>query len=104
MDGGVITDAQPEIAENGEAIVSMQMDEYGSNIFKSTTGSNIGRSVAIVLDGYAKSWPTVMGEISNGRCIISGNFTLNEVRDLANVLKSGKLHLEFNIVEIEKLN
>lgn len=98
MDGGVITDAQ-QVIDNGEVKVSMAMNADGANIWRATTGSNKGRSVAIVLDGYAKSWPTVNDEIPNGRSEISGNFTVNEGQDLANVLKSGKLPAPAHITQ-----
>ena len=98
MDGGVITDAQ-QVLDNGEVKVSMSMNADGANIWKATTGNNIGRSVAIVLDGYAKSWPTVNDEIPNGRSEISGNFSVNEGQDLANVLKSGKLPAPAHITQ-----
>tara|TARA_B100000683_G_scaffold6256_1_gene6953 strand:- start:1712 stop:4582 length:2871 start_codon:yes stop_codon:yes gene_type:complete len=98
MDGGVITDAQ-QVIDNGEVKVSMAMNPDGANIWRATTGSNKGRSVAIVLDGYAKSWPTVNDEIPNGRSEISGNFTVNEGQDLANVLKSGKLPAPAHITQ-----
>ena len=98
MDGGVITDAQ-QVIDNGEVKVSMAMNADGANIWRATTGSNKGRSVAIVLDGYAKSWPTVNDEIPNGRSEISGNFSVNEGQDLANVLKSGKLPAPAHITQ-----
>lgn len=98
MDGAVITDAQQAI-EKGVVKVSMTMNSDGTNIWKTTTGSNIGKSVAIVLDGFAKSWPTVNGEIPNGRSEISGDFTVNEGQDLANVLKSGKLPAPAHITQ-----
>tara|TARA_B000000532_G_C18877015_1_gene411151 strand:+ start:3479 stop:6538 length:3060 start_codon:yes stop_codon:yes gene_type:complete len=98
MDGGVITDAQ-QVIDNGEVKVSMAMNADGANIWRATTGSNKGRSIAIVLDGYAKSWPTVNDEIPNGRSEISGNFTVNEGQDLANVLKSGKLPAPAHITQ-----
>jgi len=98
MDGGVITDAQQTI-DNGQVKVSMSMNPDGANIWRTTTGSNKGRSVAIVLDGYVKSWPTVNDEIPNGRSEISGDFTVNEGKDLANVLKSGKLPAPAHITQ-----
>ena len=98
MDGGVITDAQ-QVLDNGEVKVSMSMNADGANIWRATTGNNKGRSVAIVLDGYVKSWPTVNDEIPNGRSEISGNFTVNEGKDLANVLKSGKLPAPAHITQ-----
>ena len=98
MDGGVITDAQ-QVIDNGEVKVSMVMNSDGANIWRATTGFKQGRSVAIVLDGYTKSWPTVNDEIPNGRSEISGDFTVNEGQDLANVLKSGKLPAPAHITQ-----
>ena len=98
MDGGVITDAQ-QVLDNVEVKVSMSMNADGANIWRATTGNNKGRSVAIVLDGYVKSWPTVNDEIPNGRSEISGDFTVNEGKDLANVLKSGKLPAPAHITQ-----
>ena len=103
MDGSVISDANSFI-DDGQVRISMSMNADGANIWKTTTGSNIGRSVAIVLDGYVKSWPTVNSEIPNGRSEITGNFTVNEGKDLANILKSGKLPAGFDIVQIRKSN
>ena len=68
-------------------------------MWRNMTGNNIGRSIAIVVDGYVKSWPTVNDEIPNGRSEISGNFTVNEGQDLANVLKSGKLPAPAHITQ-----
>ena len=98
MDGGVITDAQ-QVIDNGDVKVSMSMNADGANIWRATTGSNKGREVAILLDGYAKSWPTVNDEIPNGRSEISGNFSVTEGQDLANVLKSGKLPAPAHITQ-----
>ena len=106
MDGGVITEAQ-QVLDNGVVKVSMNMNADGANIWKAATGrasaskgeDGRGKSIAIVLDGYAKSWPTVNDEIPNGRSEISGSFTVNEGKDLANVLKSGKLPAPAHITQ-----
>tara|TARA_B100000902_G_scaffold400059_1_gene475360 strand:+ start:14101 stop:17046 length:2946 start_codon:yes stop_codon:yes gene_type:complete len=90
MDGGVISDAIQTVDGN-EVLVSMNMNADGANKWRNVTGKNKGRSIAIVLDGYVKSYPTVNEEIPNGRSQISGDFDINEGKDLANVLKSGKL-------------
>ena len=60
---------------------------------------NIGKSIAIVLDGFVYSYPTVQSEISGGRSSISGDFSVNEAKDLANILKSGKLPAPARIIE-----
>ena len=106
MDGGVITEAQ-QVLDNGVVKVSMNMNADGASIWKAATGraaaskgaDGRGKSIAIVLDGYAKSWPTVNDEIPNGRSEISGSFTVNEGKDLANVLKSGKLPAPAHITQ-----
>ena len=98
MDGGVISDAF-QVLDEGKVKVSMAMNLDGTNIWKNTTGSNIGKSVAIVLDGFAKSWPIVNDEIPTGRSEISGDFSVNEGQDLANVLKSGKLPAPAHITQ-----
>ena len=99
MDGDAITNVHPFIDENGLACVSISMNAKGTNIWKNMTGDNIGRSIAIVKDGYAKSWPTVNAEISNGRSVIRGDFTFNEVQDLANGFNSRRLPIKFRILD-----
>ena len=100
MDGDVITDARQDFGQfNGTPEVSMTMNAEGSRAWKRLTGENIGKSVAIVLDNYVYSFPTVQAEISGGRSQITGNFTINEASDLANILKSGKLPAPARIIE-----
>ena len=77
----------------------MEMNAEGAKQWKRLTAENIGKSVAIVLDGYVYSYPTVQAEIAGGRSSITGNFTLNEAKDLANILKSGKLPAPARIIE-----
>ena len=77
----------------------MSMNQEGAKLWKRLTAENLGRSVAIVLDGYVYSFPTVQSEISGGRSSITGNFTVNEAKDLANILKSGKLPAPARIIE-----
>ncbi|NOU15960.1 MAG: protein translocase subunit SecDF [Bacteroidales bacterium] len=102
LDGGVITDARDEIADKkGASEVSMSMNAEGSRIWARLTGDNVGRCIAIVLDNYVYSSPTVNGEIKGGRSSISGSFTINEAKDLANVLKSGKLPAPAKIIQEE---
>ncbi|MBT3622387.1 MAG: protein translocase subunit SecD, partial [Flavobacteriales bacterium] len=81
------------------AEVSMEMNAEGAKQWKRLTAENISKSVAIVLDGYVYSYPTVQAEISGGRSSITGNFTVNEAKDLANILKSGKLPAPARIIE-----
>lgn len=97
--GDLVSDARQDYDQNGQVEVSMSMNSEGAKIWKKLTGDNIGRSIAIVLDDYVYSYPTVNGEIPSGRSSISGNFTVAEAQDLANVLKSGKLPAPARIVE-----
>ena len=92
LEGDVVTDARQEFGQfNANPEVSMTMNSEGAKQWKRLTAENIGKSVAIVLDGFVYSFPTVQSEISGGRSQITGNFTINEAKDLANILKSGKL-------------
>ena len=84
---------------NANPEVSMTMNSEGAKQWKRLTAENIGKSVAIVLDGFVYSFPTVQSEISGGRSQITGNFTINEANDLANILKSGKLPAPARIIE-----
>lgn len=100
LDGSVIVDANADYAQNSSAsVVNMEMDEEGSQIWARLTKDNIGRSIAIVLDDYVYSYPNVEGEIVGGRSVISGRFTVQESKDLANVLKSGKMPAPAHIVQ-----
>lgn len=100
LDGGVITDARDAISDaKNRAEVDMTMNAEGAKIWKRMTSENIGRSIAIVLDGYVYSFPTVQSEIGGGRSQITGDFTINEAKDLANVLKSGKLPAPARIIQ-----
>ncbi|HJB84561.1 MAG TPA: protein translocase subunit SecDF [Candidatus Alistipes merdigallinarum] len=92
LDGGVVVDAREQYAQHGSsAEVSMIMNPSGARTWARLTADNVGKCIAIVLDGYVYSAPVVHGEITGGQSSISGQFTINEARDLANVLKSGKL-------------
>ena len=100
MEGDVVTDAVQSFGQfASSAEVSMEMNAEGAKQWKRLTAENIGKSVAIVLDGYVYSYPTVQSEISGGRSSITGNFTVNEAKDLANILKSGKLPAPARIIE-----
>jgi SecD/SecF fusion protein len=99
LTGEVITDARPDFDENGRPSVSMQMNATGAKVWKRLTGENINRRIAIVLDGYVYSAPNVIGEIPNGSSQITGSFTIEESKDLANILKAGKLPAPTRIVE-----
>ncbi len=100
MEGDVVTDADQVYGQfSSSPEISMSMNQEGAKMWKRLTAENIGRSVAIVLDGYVYSFPTVQSEISGGRSSITGNFTVNEAKDLANILKSGKLPAPARIIE-----
>ena len=100
LDGGVVTDARVQYGNTGgNPEVSMSMNAEGANIWARMTKDNIGKQIAIVLDGMVYSYPTVNGEIAGGSSQITGNFTLEEAEDLANVLKSGKLPAPATIIQ-----
>ena len=100
LDGGSVTDARVSYGNTGgNPSVSMSMNAEGANVWARLTKDNIGKQVAIVLDGMVYSYPTVNSEISGGSSEISGNFTLEEAEDLANVLKSGKLPAPATIIQ-----
>ncbi len=101
LDGGSITDARAQLSNSGRAEyeVSMTMNAEGATTWAHLTKDNIGRQVAIVLDGLVYSYPTVQSEISGGSSQITGRFTEEEAEDLANVLKSGKLPAPATIVQ-----
>ena len=102
LDGSVVTDARVDYDSRrgaGTPGVSMTMNAEGANIWARLTKENIGRQVAIVLDGTVYSYPTVQTEISGGSSSITGNFSIEEATDLTNVLKSGKLPAPATIVQ-----
>lgn len=100
LDGEAITNASLDYGQTGaRAGVSMVMSSEGGSVWARLTKENIDKSIAIVLDGYVYSFPTVQNEITGGRSQISGNFTVAEATDLANVLKSGKLPAPARILE-----
>jgi SecD/SecF fusion protein len=100
LSGDGIADANKDFGQFGASPeISMMMTPEGSNIWKKLTGDNVGKSIAIVLDDYVYSFPTVQGEIAGGRSSITGNFTIQEAEDLATVLKAGKLPAPARIVE-----
>lgn len=99
LTGEVITDARQSYDQRTAPAVSMSMNSQGARIWKRLTGDNIGKRIAIVLDDYVYSAPNVQSEIPNGQSIITGNFTLEEAQDLANVLKAGALPARTRIVE-----
>ena len=100
LEGDVITDARADFSQiSAYANVSMSMNAEGAKAWQRITKDNIGKSVAIVLDGYVYSFPTVQNEIAGGNSQITGNFTVEEAKDLANTLKSGKMPAPARIIE-----
>ncbi|MDR0892976.1 MAG: protein translocase subunit SecDF [Mediterranea sp.] len=99
LEGDVITDAKDEFNTYSKPIVTMAMNNDGARRWAQLTKANIGHSVAIVLDNYVYSAPTVNSEITGGRSEISGHFTPEQTKDLANVLKSGKMPAPAHIVQ-----
>ncbi|HOK73527.1 MAG TPA: protein translocase subunit SecDF [Bacteroidales bacterium] len=99
LDGSVITSARPTTGVIASDIkVEMSMNAEGAKTWARLTRENIGRCIAVVLDGYVRSWPRVTTEITGGNSEITGNFTLEEAQDLANILLSGKLPAPARIV------
>ncbi|MEN7551205.1 protein translocase subunit SecDF [Rapidithrix thailandica] len=99
LTGEVVDDARHSFDEYGRPSVSMSMNVTGAREWKRLTGKNIGRQVAIVLDELVCTAPVVNQEIPSGSSEISGNFTVEEAKDLANILKAGKLPAPTRIVE-----
>ena len=99
LDGDVISDARSDFNQVGQPVVSMVMKDEAARKWAKITGSNVGKSIAIVLDDVVYSAPNVNDEITGGRSEISGNFTVEEAKDLANILKSGKLTAPANMVQ-----
>lgn len=100
LGGDVVTNARADQGQQGSAWeVTMTMNSAGSSRWSTITGAEIGKSIAIVLDNYVYSAPTVNGRIDGGRSSITGNFTPQEAQDLENVLKSGKMQAGVRIVQ-----
>jgi len=102
LEGDVITDAKDEFNQiTGQPEVSMTMNSDGARRWAELTKANVGKAIAIVLDGVVYSAPRVNGEISGGQSSISGNFTIQDTKDLANTLKSGRMPAPAHIVQEE---
>ncbi len=100
LGGDVVTNARADQGQQGSAWeVTMTMNSAGASRWSTITGAEIGKSIAIVLDNYVYSAPTVNGRIDGGRSSITGNFTPQEAQDLENVLKSGKMQAGVRIVQ-----
>ena len=100
LEGDVITDAKDEFDQNyGHPSVSMSMNSDGARRWAALTKANVGKAIAIVLDGVVYSAPRVSGEITGGNSQITGNFTIEDTKDLANTLKSGRMPAPARIVQ-----
>lgn len=100
LDGSVITDAVGQYGQTGSAAeVSMSMNATGAKVWARLTADNVGRYIAVVLDGYVYSCPIVNGEITGGHSQITGDFTIAEAKDLANILQSGRLPAPAQIIQ-----
>ena len=99
LEGDVVVDASDKFDQYGKPAVNMSMNSDGSRRWAQLTKQNIGRSIAIVLDDYVYSAPRVNSEITGGNSEITGNFTPEQSKDLANVLKSGKMPAPAHIVQ-----
>ena len=99
LEGNAITDAKADFDQYGKPEVSMSMNNDGARVWANLTKNNIGKAVAIVLDGVVYSAPNVMSEINGGNSQITGNFTTEDTKDLANVLKGGKMDAPVKIVQ-----
>ena len=101
LEGDVIVDAKDEFDNFGRPCVSMQMNSEGARLWAQLTKANVGKAVALVLDGVVYSAPRVNSEIDGGNSQISGNFTIEDTKDLANTLKSGRMPAPARIVQEE---
>jgi SecD/SecF fusion protein len=99
LDGGVITSARTSTGVGGSEVkVDMSMNAEGAKTWARMTRENIDRCLVVVLDGYVRSYPRVQNEITGGNTEITGDFTIEEADDLANILKSGKLPAPAHII------
>ncbi len=99
LTGEVITDARQDLDQSARPSISMQMNSNGAKLWRRLTSTNLNRRIAIVLDNYVYSAPFVQSEIPNGNSQITGDFTIEEAQDLANILKAGTLPAPTTIVE-----
>lgn len=99
LEGEVITDARQTLDQSSRPAVSMQMNAEGARKWRKLTSESVGKRIAVVLDDYVYTAPSVQGEIPSGQSEITGNFTMEEAKDLANILKSGALPAPTQIVE-----
>ncbi len=98
LEGDAVVNARQDFDQNNRPEVSMTMSSEGGRVWKNLTAKNVNKSIAIVLDNYVQSAPNVINEIPNGRSSITGGFTIEEAKDLANILQAGKLPAPAKIV------
>jgi SecD/SecF fusion protein len=98
LTGKAVTNSRVDISQYGEREISLSMNAEGAAVWRRLTADNIGKSIAIMLDGIVYSFPTVQTEIAGGQSQITGNFTSTEAQDLANILNSGKLDVKVRII------
>lgn len=104
LDGSYITDARQDFEMNtSAAMVSLNMNSAGAKMWARLTKSNVNRCIAIVLDDRVYTYPNVMGQITGGRSQVTGNFTVEEARDLATILNSGALPTSVRIIEATEM-
>ena len=101
LEGDVITNAKDDFDQMGHPSVSMQMNSDGARRWSQITKQNIGKAVAIVLDDAVYSAPRILTQIDGGNSQITGNFTIEDTKDLANTLNSGKMPAPTRIVQEE---
>ncbi len=99
LEGDVVTEAKNDFNNYGNPVVSMKMNTEGARRWSQLTEANIGHAIAIVLDNYVYSAPNVNSKIDGGSSEISGHFTTNDTKDLANVLQSGRMPAPASIVQ-----
>ena len=100
IDGSVIISAKATTGSNNSGVkIDLTMDSEGAKTWAGITRENINRCIAVVYDGYVRSYPRVMSEISGGSTEITGDFTIEEANDLVNILKSGELPFQLKIIE-----
>ncbi len=105
ISGSVITSAKTiEGSTNSDVKIDLTMTTEGAKLWARITRENVKRCIAIVLNGYVRSYPKVMDEISGGETEITGDFTIEEARDLVNMLNSGELPFELKIIEEQIIN
>lgn len=98
LSGDVITGARPSSGVGAEVKVDFSMNSEGAKTWARMTRENVDRCIALVLDGYVRSYPRVINEITGGSTEVTGDFTIDEATDLANILKSGKMPAPAHIV------